>query len=82
VVDAVVVTTNSSPRSLPVDELVPVALDVFGEDRVFEATPLPEAIDVGLALAERETSFGGFGVIVTGSVVTAGDARRAFGARP
>lgn len=82
VVDAVVVTTNSSPRSLPIDELAPVALAVFGEDRVFEATPLPEAIDVGLTLAERETSFGGFGVIVTGSVVTAGDARRAFGAQP
>ena len=78
-VEALVVTTNSSPRSMPAADLARVARDVFGEDRVFQASPLPEAIDVGLALAEREASFGGHGVIVTGSVVTAGDARAAFG---
>ncbi|HEY9408424.1 MAG TPA: folylpolyglutamate synthase/dihydrofolate synthase family protein [Jiangellaceae bacterium] len=81
-VEAVVVTTNSSPRALPAAELARLAHDVFGEDRVFQASPLPEAIDVGLALAEREASFGGHGVIVTGSVVTAGDARAAFGVAP
>lgn len=79
-VDAVVATVNSSPRCLPAADLARLAGEVFGEDRVFQASPLPEAIDVGLALAERETSFGGHGVIVTGSVITAGDARQAFGA--
>lgn len=79
VVDAAVVTTNSSPRCLPVADLARVATDVFGEDRVFQAQPLPEAIDVGLALAERDAPMGGHGVIVTGSVITAGDARQAFG---
>ncbi|WP_298321699.1 Mur ligase family protein [Haloactinopolyspora sp.] len=78
VVAAVVVTENSSPRCLPVADLEAVAVDVFGEQRVSVATPLPEAIDTGLALAEREGAIGGHGVVVTGSVVTAGDARQAF----
>jgi dihydrofolate synthase/folylpolyglutamate synthase len=82
VVQSVVLTTNSSPRCMPPDELLPVALDIFGDDRVVRATPLPEAIDVGLALAERDASFGGHGVIVTGSVITAGDTRQAFGLTP
>lgn len=79
---ALVATVNSSPRCLPAAELARLARDVFGEDRVFQASPLPEAIDVGLAVAERDTSFGGHGVIVTGSVITAGDARQAFGVAP
>ncbi|HEU5159385.1 MAG TPA: folylpolyglutamate synthase/dihydrofolate synthase family protein [Streptosporangiaceae bacterium] len=78
VVDAVVVTENSSPRRLPVEDLSNVAIDVFGQDRVYQAVPLPEAIDTGLRLAEREGSLGGYGVVVTGSVVTAGDAGVAF----
>lgn len=79
-VEAVVVTENSSPRTMPVDQLANIAVDVFGQDRVHQAVPLPEAIDAGLALAEREESLGGYGVVVTGSVVTAGDARAAYGA--
>lgn len=80
VVEAVVVTENSSPRCLTPDEVVPIAVDIFGDDRVHQATPLPEAIDLGLSLAERDASFGGHGVVVTGSVVTVADARAAFGA--
>lgn len=79
VVTSVVATVNSSPRCLPADDLAAIAVDVFGEDRVRQAAPLPEAIDLGLALAERQQSLGGHGVIVTGSVVTAADARTAFG---
>lgn len=79
-VEAVVVTENSSPRTMPVDQLANIAVDVFGQDRVHQAVPLPEAVDTGLRLAEREESLGGYGVVVTGSVVTAGDARVAFGA--
>lgn len=80
VVGSVVVTSNSSPRCLPVEALARVAVSVFGDDRVHQASPLPEAIDVGLTLAEREGSMAAHGVIVTGSVITAGDARSAFGA--
>lgn len=79
VVTAVVVTMNSSPRCLSVSDVVPTAVSIFGPERVHQAVPLPEAIDLGLTLSEREESIGGHGVIVTGSVVTAGDARQAFG---
>lgn len=78
-VEVVVCTTNSSARSLPAADLARVAERVFDEDKVFRADALPDAIDLGLAIAERDATFGGFGVIVTGSVVTAGDARRAVG---
>lgn len=78
-VEAVVCTTNSSARSLPAADLTRVAERVFDEEKVFRADALPDAIDLGLAIAERDATFGGFGVIVTGSVVTAGDARSAVG---
>ena len=34
VVDAIVVTRNSSPRAMPADELAELAGEIFGEDRV------------------------------------------------
>ena len=34
VVDAVVVTRNSSPRAMPVDELAELAAEIFGPERV------------------------------------------------
>ncbi|MGH8824294.1 MAG: bifunctional folylpolyglutamate synthase/dihydrofolate synthase [Jiangellaceae bacterium] len=76
VVEAIVVTENSSPRALAVDDLARVAVDLFGEDRVHRGATLADAIDIGVALAERDAPLGGGGVLVTGSVVTAGDARR------
>jgi len=76
VLSAVVVTTNSSPRALPVDELAAVAVDVFGADRVEVAVRLDDALDAGVRLAEEEGAMGGAGVLVTGSVVTVGDSRR------
>src|SRR5690625_215116 len=78
-VEAVVCTTNSSPRSLPAADLARVAERVFDDGRVHRADLLPEAIDRGLAIAEDDATFGGFGVVVTGSVINSGDARRAVG---
>ena len=75
VVDSVVVTTNGSPRAMTADALAAVAVDVFGEDRVEVAARLDDAIDVAVATAESETRLGGAGVVVTGSIVTVGEAR-------
>jgi dihydrofolate synthase/folylpolyglutamate synthase len=75
VVEAIVVTENSSPRALAADVLARIALEVLGEGRVRRAATLPDAIEVAVALAERNAPMGGGGVVVTGSVVTAGDAR-------
>jgi dihydrofolate synthase/folylpolyglutamate synthase len=74
VIDELVVTTTSSPRALDVDELAAVAVDVFGESRVRVVTNLVTALDDAVTLAEDGTPHGS-GVLVTGSVVTVGEAR-------
>jgi dihydrofolate synthase/folylpolyglutamate synthase len=76
----IVVTENSSPRRLPVADLAVVAEQVFGADRTIRARSLPDAIDVAVGLVEEDAIFGGAGVLLTGSVVTAGDARHLLGA--
>ncbi|GAB2593585.1 dihydrofolate synthase [Paractinoplanes abujensis] len=74
----IVVTQNSSPRSMPVDELAQLATDIFGEDRVTVAQTMPDAIEEAVVIAEEDTSgeLSGVGVIITGSVVTVADARK------
>jgi dihydrofolate synthase/folylpolyglutamate synthase len=78
VVDAVVVTRNSSPRAMPAARLGALAVEVFGEDRVQVAANLPDAIDAAVTIAESDTDaqLVGAGVLITGSVVTVADARR------
>jgi dihydrofolate synthase/folylpolyglutamate synthase len=78
---SVVVTTNASPRALPVDDLYALAVEVFGEDRVAAEDRLDDALDTAVALAEDEVEYGGAGVLVTGSVVTVGEARVLLKAR-
>jgi dihydrofolate synthase / folylpolyglutamate synthase len=74
----IVVTQNSSPRSMAVDELAQVAAGIFGEDRVSVAQNMPDAIEEAVVLAEEDTSgeLSGIGVLITGSVVTVADARK------
>ena len=75
----IVCTQNSTARSMPADQLAEVALGIFGQDRVSVAPSLADAIDQAAALAEAGGVFGeaiGSGaVLVTGSVVTVGEAR-------
>jgi dihydrofolate synthase/folylpolyglutamate synthase len=83
VLDEVVVTQNGSPRALDVDELAAVAVGVFGGERVTVETRLDDAIEQAVQMAEEVdeegASLAGGGVVVTGSVVTAGEARLLFG---
>jgi dihydrofolate synthase / folylpolyglutamate synthase len=58
------------------DDLVELALRVMGRERVNQAQTMPDAIEVAVDLADRTAGRSGAGVLVTGSVVTAGDARR------
>ena len=74
--DRVVITQPSSPRALGADALAAIAREVFGEDRVFVERQLPEAVDRAVALAEEASIYGGVGVLITGSVVLVGDAKR------
>jgi dihydrofolate synthase/folylpolyglutamate synthase len=71
----IVITQNSSPRAMPVDHLADLARDVFGEDRVTIEDALDDALTTAVGLADAEAEYGGAGVLVTGSVVTVGEAR-------
>jgi dihydrofolate synthase/folylpolyglutamate synthase len=78
-----VVTQNSSARAMPADELGALAVDVFGADRVSVNPRLGEAIGEAIELAEAgpDDALGGSGVLVTGSVITAGEARTLLSGR-
>ncbi len=82
--DQIVVTHNGSPRALDVDALALRAEERFGQERVITAATLPDAIETATALVEGNEgeSYGGSGIVITGSVVTAGAARTLFGRDP
>ena len=84
VLHELVVTTSSSERAMPAEELGEIALEIFGPDRVDVRPRLIDAVDTAIALAEADAEElpSGVGVVVTGSVVTAGEARALFGKEP
>jgi dihydrofolate synthase/folylpolyglutamate synthase len=79
VMSHIVATTNSLPRSMPAAELGAIAAEIFGEDRVIVRDRLDDAIEEAVTLADEpggpDEIPGGSAVLITGSVVTAGDAR-------
>ena len=76
----VVITRSSSPRALDVDSLAAIAVDVFGADRVEVANRLSDALEIAVERADETAGeLGGAGVLVTGSVVTAAEARALLG---
>jgi dihydrofolate synthase / folylpolyglutamate synthase len=77
VLDQIVVTQNSSPRAMSADDLAALAVEVFGADRVTVEPRLDDAIETAVQLAEDNADgvLAGSGVLVTGSVATAGEAR-------
>nr|BFE82160.1 hypothetical protein GCM10020093_047610 [Planobispora longispora] len=54
--DEIVVTRNSSPRSMDVSELGALAEDIFDPERVHRTERLDDAIDLGIALADEAGS--------------------------
>jgi folylpolyglutamate synthase/dihydrofolate synthase len=94
-VSELVATCNSSPRSMNPAKLAELAAAVFGPDRVRQAGRLDDAIEIAVGLADDAAAAaeaagtlpaGGCGILITGSVITAGDARvllaRAGGTAP
>lgn len=87
--DQIVVTHNGSPRALEIDALTVKAEEIFGPERVVVAASLPDAIETATALvedsgadADSAAALSGAGIVITGSVVTAGAARTLFGKDP
>ncbi len=78
VISELVVTRNSSDRSMDPGKLAEVAASVFGPERVHVARRLDDALEMAVGLADDASGDEGLtrtGVLVTGSVITAGDAR-------
>ncbi|MFB7910431.1 bifunctional folylpolyglutamate synthase/dihydrofolate synthase [Kitasatospora sp. NPDC056076] len=75
----VVITQNSTHRAMDVDALAALAVEIFGDDRVQVEPRLDDAITAAVTLAEEEGDLGGAGVLVTGSVITVGEARLLLG---
>jgi dihydrofolate synthase / folylpolyglutamate synthase len=84
VVSELVVTANSSSRSADPDKLAELAAAVFGPDRVRAVPRLDDAIELAVELADDADARSADGsggppgtalVLITGSVITAGDAR-------
>lgn len=79
--DEVVITRSSSVRAIEVDELAAIAVEVFGEDRVHAEDRLDHALNRAVELAEQATEgpLTGAGVLVSGSVTMAAEARILLG---
>ena len=86
VVEELVLTKNSSPRAMDPDALAAVAKDIFGPDRMVVEPQLDDAVETAIQMAEEisdpSESVSGGGVVITGSVVTAGEGRALFGREP
>ena len=71
----VVVTRSRSPRAIDPDDLGELAAEIFGADRVVVEPQLVNAVERAIELAEGDDPQGGGGVLITGSVTLAGEAR-------
>ncbi|NBW73875.1 MAG: hypothetical protein EBR26_05705 [Microbacteriaceae bacterium] len=68
VLDEIILTQSSSTRATALGELVPLAEEIFGSDRVSQATDAKAAIEV----AKKNLVPGGI-VVVSGSITLIGD---------
>lgn len=77
--DQIIVTQNSEiNRVMPYRDLEKIAVTVFGRDRVIPKATMPDAIAAAVDLVDTDDDLGvgyGHGILITGSFVTAGDAR-------
>lgn len=77
VIDRLVVTKNSSERALDIDSLFATAVKIYGNERVFREENLQSAISIAMEQCTliNQQREGVSAVLVTGSVVTAGESR-------
>ena len=77
IMNQIIVTTNSAARSMAVGDLEALATQIFGADRVFAQPTLTDAIDKAIKDSVRPLSEESLAILITGSVVTVGEARTA-----
>lgn len=76
--DHIVVSRSTSPRSIRPERLGEMAVELFGEDRVTVVADLPDALDLAAGLADEGGMSGA--VLATGSITTVADVRMLLGA--
>jgi dihydrofolate synthase/folylpolyglutamate synthase len=78
VVSRIVVTENNSERALAKEELFEIAKQIFGPERTFMESDLRSAITYSMEQASllNQVSDGSNAVLITGSVVTVGQAQK------
>jgi dihydrofolate synthase/folylpolyglutamate synthase len=78
VISRIVITENKSERALPKEELFKLAESIFGAERTFMESDLQSAITYSMEQATllNQVSDGANAVLITGSVVTVGEATR------
>ncbi len=74
VLDEIVLTRSDSPRATHPEDLLAIAEDIFGPDRVRVQASLPRALALAVDLAEADGDLGG-AVLATGSVTIAAQVR-------
>ena len=81
IADSIIVTEAISPRAMPVDDLHRVALELVDADKVETAKDLPSAIEHAIRISDELSSGNdvSVGIVITGSVVTAAQARALLG---
>ncbi|MDR7086509.1 dihydrofolate synthase/folylpolyglutamate synthase [Aeromicrobium panaciterrae] len=79
----IICTQNSTPRSMSAMDLAEIAEDIFGAERVTVVARLDDALERAVLMADAaegyDDAIGSGGVLITGSVVTVGEARTLFG---
>ena len=77
-ISRIVVTENKSERALSKEKLFEIAVRVFGKDRAFMEVDLKSAITFSMEQATllNQVSDGSNSVLITGSVVTVGQAKK------
>jgi len=73
--DSIILTKNSSHRAMDISDLETLAIEVFGADRVHSSPDLEAAVEKALKDSVRPLSDESLGIVITGSVVTVGEAR-------
>lgn len=77
IADRIVLSANASPRAMDINELERLAKQIFGPDQVSVISTLSDAIrkSIEQAKLDNDINDGNCAVLITGSVVTAGEGR-------
>ncbi len=75
IINTLIVTQSGSPRAMATPQLREIAEGIFGADRVKSTENISDAVKLAITDARRPSHDESVGIVITGSVVTVGEAR-------